>query len=276
MKANYHTHLSLCGHADGMSEDYVKVAIEAGYTDLGMSDHGPIKPEFMSEEEFKFNWLERQMTYDEFVNVYLPDCQKTKEKYKNSINFYIGVEIEYLEVYHEYFVNMRKKLDYMNLGIHYYYHNAMMVNSFENVTYENIQSYGLNAVKAMETGLFNILVHPDVFMYCYKSKDGSNTFDSECEKVAHTIIESAIKNNVYLEINVGGMFKVTANNAIPGKFAYPRDEFWQIVSKYKEAKVIIGVDAHSPKHLVAKEIEMAYQFAKKHNITVLEKVETIV
>lgn len=276
MKANYHTHLSLCGHADGMSEDYVKVAIEAGYTDLGMSDHGPIKPEFMSEEEFKFNWLERQMTYDEFVNVYLPDCQKTKEKYKNKINFYIGVEIEYLEAYHEYFVNMRKKLDYMNLGIHYYYHNAMMVNSFENVTYENIQSYGLNAVKAMETGLFNILVHPDVFMYCYKSKDGSNTFDSECEKVAHMIIQSAIKNDVYLEINVGGMFKVTANNAIPGKFAYPRDEFWQIVSKYREAKVIIGVDAHSPKNLVAKEIEMAYQFAEKHNITVLEKVETIV
>ena len=72
-----------------MGEDYVKVAIEAGYTDLGMSDHGPIKPEFMSEEEFKFNWLERQMTYDEFVNVYLPDCQKTKEKYKNSISIRI-------------------------------------------------------------------------------------------------------------------------------------------------------------------------------------------
>ena len=53
MKANYHTHLSLCGHAVGMSEDYVKVAIEAGYEELGMSDHGPIKPEFMTEEEFK-------------------------------------------------------------------------------------------------------------------------------------------------------------------------------------------------------------------------------
>ena len=27
MKANYHTHLSLCGHAEGMTEDYVKEAI---------------------------------------------------------------------------------------------------------------------------------------------------------------------------------------------------------------------------------------------------------
>ena len=55
MKANYHTHLSLCGHAVGMSEDYVKVAIEAGYEELGMSDHGPIKPEFMTKEEFRTN-----------------------------------------------------------------------------------------------------------------------------------------------------------------------------------------------------------------------------
>ena len=30
MKANYHTHLSLCGHAEGMCEDYVKIAIEEG------------------------------------------------------------------------------------------------------------------------------------------------------------------------------------------------------------------------------------------------------
>ena len=26
MKANYHTHLALCGHAEGMCEDYVKIA----------------------------------------------------------------------------------------------------------------------------------------------------------------------------------------------------------------------------------------------------------
>ena len=113
MKANYHTHLSLCGHAVGMSEDYVKVAIEAGYEELGMSDHGPIKPEFMTEEEFKYNWLERQMTYDEFLNVYLPDCINVKNKYSDLIKFYIGIEIEYLYPFHEYYVNLREKLEYM-------------------------------------------------------------------------------------------------------------------------------------------------------------------
>ena len=276
LKANYHTHLALCGHAEGMTEDYVKVAIEAGYEELGMSDHGPIKPEFMTKEEFEFNWLQRQMTYDDFINAYLPDCKIIQEKYKSQIKVHIGVEIEYLYPFHEYFVNLRSKLDYMNLGVHFYYHNNQMINTFEIVTYENVYSYGLTAQMAMETGLFNILVHPDVFMYNYHSLDGTTKFDSECERTARLIIESAIKNNVYLEINVGGIFKVTSNNEVLGKYAYPRDEFWRIVSEYPEAKVIVGVDAHKPQHLVAEEIKMAYNFAKKHKITVLDKVETIV
>lgn len=275
MKTNYHTHLSLCGHAEGMSEDYVKVAIEEGYDALGMSDHGPIKPEFMSKEEFAYNWLERQMTYEEFLNIYLPDCKKTKEKYKDKIKLYIGLEIEYLYPFHSYFEDLRSKLDYMNLAIHFYYHNGKITNSFDDVTYENVYSYALNAKMAMETGLFNTMVHPDVYMYHYKSADGNATFDSECERTARLIIESAIKNNVYLEINVGGLFKVTSNNEVMGKFAYPRDEFWKIVKEYPEAKVVIGVDAHKPEQLRAKEIKMAYEFAKKHNIKVLDNVESI-
>ena len=275
MKANYHTHLSLCGHAEGMSEDYVKVAIEEGFHTLGMSDHGPIKPEFMTKEEFVYNWLERQMTYEDFVNIYLPDCYKTKEKYKNDINFYIGVEIEYLHPFHDYYVELRKKLDYMNLAGHFFYHNGSIINAYDNVTFENVHSYGVSLKKAMETGLFNILVHPDVFMYNYYDSNGSCTFDQECEKTARMIIESAIENNVYLEINVGGIFKVIANNATVGQFAYPRDEFWKIVAEYPNAKVVLGVDAHKPDHLRSKEIKMAYEFARKHNITVLEEVKTI-
>ena len=275
MKANYHTHLALCGHAVGMSEDYVIEAIKNGYEILGISDHGPIKPEFMTPEEFVYNWLERQMNYEEFINIYLPDVENAKNKYKNQIKIYTGIEIEYLYPFHDYYVELKKKLDYMNLAVHFYYHNGKITNSFDDVTFENVYSYGLNAKKAMETGLFNILVHPDVFMYHYKSQDGLPTFDSECEKTARLIIESAIKNNVYLEINVGGIFKVTSNKKEVGSFAYPRDEFWKIVSEYKDAKVIIGVDAHDPIHLKEEEINLAKEFAKKHNIKLQETVETI-
>ena len=238
IKANYHTHLSLCGHAEGMSEDYVKTAVESGYEELGISDHGPIKPEFMTEEEFRYNWLDRQMTYDMFLNTYLPDCLNTKNKYKDLIKLYIGLEIEYLHPFHQYYVELREKLDYLNLAVHFYYHDNKIINSFEDVNYDNVYSYAISAKRAMETGLFNILVHPDVYMYRYKSYNGKATFDDECEKVARTIIESAIENNIYLEINVGGLFKVTTRKEEVGKFAYPRDEFWNIVSEYPNVKVI--------------------------------------
>ena len=275
MKTNYHTHLSLCGHAIGMSEDYVKVAIEAGYDEIGISDHGPIKPSFMTKEEFTHNWLERQMTYEEFYEIYIPDCLSTKNKFKDYIKVLIGVEIEYLYPFHEHYEELKSQLDYMNLGVHFYYHENKVISSYEDVTYENVYSYALNAKKAMETGLFNVLVHPDVFMYHYKSMDGKDTFDAECEKAARLIIETAIANNVYLEINVGGIFKTVSKEEVVGQFAYPRDEFWKIVSEYPQAKVVVGVDAHAPSQLAADEINLAYEFAKKHNIIVQEKVETI-
>ena len=275
MKANYHTHLKLCGHAEGMSNDYVKVAVEEGFEIIGISDHGPIPRSFMSPKEYTYNWLDRQMTYEDFLNIYLPDCNKTKEKYKNQIKVLIGVEIEYLYPFHDYYVELKKHLDYMNLAVHFYYHNGVITNSFDDVTYENVYSYGLNAKRAMETGLFEILVHPDVFMYHYKSYDSTSKFDFECEKTARLIIESAIENNICLEINVGGIFKATSNNEVVGEFAYPRDEFWRIASEYKDLKVVVGVDAHKPSHLKEEEIKMAYEFAKKHNIIVREKVETI-
>jgi histidinol phosphatase-like PHP family hydrolase len=119
------------------------------------------------------------------------------------------------------------------------------------------------------------MVHPDVYMYHYKDKNGNPIFDEECEKTARLIIESAIENDVYLEINVGGIFKVTSNNQKLGAFAYPRDEFWKIVSEYPQVKVVVGVDAHKPSQLKADEIKMAYDFAKKHNIKVEEVVNII-
>lgn len=273
MKVNYHTHTKLCGHAVGMTEDYVKIAIEAGYDILGMSDHGPIKPEFMSPEDYEHNWLSRQMNYEMFFNIYLPNIEKAQEKYGDKIQILKGIEIEYLPQFRDYFVFLRTKLDYMNLAIHYFLHKGKIVNSFDDVTYENVYSYAIHAKEAMETGLYQILVHPDVYMCYYRSYDGSRTFDEECQKAARLIIESAIENNVYLEVNVGGIFKVTNANEQLGSYAYPRDEFWKIASEYSNLKVVIGVDAHNPDQLISEEIEMAFAFARKYNLNIVDHIE---
>lgn len=275
LKANYHTHVVLCGHAVGMTEDYVKKAIELGYTSLGMSDHGPISQSFMTPEEFKINWLDRQMNIDTFNNIYLPDVLAIKEKYKNQINVYSGLEIEYIPQFHEYFADLRSKLDYLNYAGHFFYHEGKNYNGFEGVTYKNVLGYAETAKLAMETGLYAIMVHPDVFMHKYKNIDGENKWDDNCDKVAKIIIEAAISNNVYLEINCGGLYKVTAAKATVGEYGYPRRNFWEIASQYKELKVVIGADAHKPAELGSNEINHAREFAKNLGITVCDFCDTI-
>ena len=39
MKTNYHTHNFRCNHAIGNVEDYIKIAIEEGFDEIGTPDH---------------------------------------------------------------------------------------------------------------------------------------------------------------------------------------------------------------------------------------------
>ena len=41
MKHNYHTHTPRCKHASGSEEEYLKIAIDAGFETFGFSDHAP-------------------------------------------------------------------------------------------------------------------------------------------------------------------------------------------------------------------------------------------
>ncbi|HEY8395905.1 MAG TPA: PHP domain-containing protein, partial [Bacilli bacterium] len=61
-KTNYHNHTYLCRHAKGMPLDYIKKAVELGYEEIGISDHGPL-----------FGHPHIRMSMDEFYDIYLSD-----------------------------------------------------------------------------------------------------------------------------------------------------------------------------------------------------------
>lgn len=244
LEANYHTHLKLCGHATGMSEDYIKEAIRLGFTEIGMSDHLFVPRSFMSKEDYIRNWLERQMTEADFYNIYLKDLENTINKYGKQIKIYKGAETEYILGHIDHYKRVRQHLDYLNLGLHFFNEDGIFYNSYEYMDSNLLKKYAQNAIKAMDTHLFKVFVHPDLFMYNYYGENGHYSFDEKAEKESRKMIECAIKNDVYLEYNCGGL----RQNFIPydGKVinSYPRDEFWKIVSEYKDAKIIIGADAH--------------------------------
>lgn len=80
---NYHSH---CNYCDGKAplEDFIKSAIEKGFTSYGISSHAPLP--------FPTKWTMNKGD----VPAYLAEANMLKEKYASQIELYIGMEIDYL------------------------------------------------------------------------------------------------------------------------------------------------------------------------------------
>jgi len=104
---NLHTHSTFC---DGKEdpESYIKQAIELGFHTLGFSSHAPVP--------FENNFALKPENLDNYVNT----IRSLKEKYKDAINIYLSMEIDYIPGSIENFSKLRKQcgLDYVIGGIH--------------------------------------------------------------------------------------------------------------------------------------------------------------
>lgn len=272
LRANYHTHNRLCNHAVGGAEDYVKKAISLNMEEIGLTDHGPILTRFMTKDEYINNMCQRNMSLDVFNDIYLSELDEVCKKYKDQIVIKKGIEIEYIEAEEGFYKEIKSHLDYMNLGVHFFKKDGRTINSFREVTHENVIDYANVAVRGMESGLYKTLVHPDVFMFGYTNINGERKMDEAARKAARIIFEGAIKNNVYLEVNVNGLSNTKRYNP-DGEWLYPCKDFWEVAKEYPEAKIIIGIDAHSPEALESDDIEEVINFTKELGLNILPKME---
>lgn len=106
--SNYHSHCTFC---DGRStpEDFVKFAISHGFRAYGFSSHSPLP--------FETFW---NMSKDDMPE-YLMEIERLKRKYRDRIEIYVGLEIDFLdETYNAsipYFQDL--PLDYRIGSIHF-------------------------------------------------------------------------------------------------------------------------------------------------------------
>ena len=135
---------------------------------------------------------------------------------------------------------------------------------------ELIDSYCSTVTKALDTGMFKIFAHPDI--YCW----GYPVWDDDCERVAVEIIKCAIKNNVYLEINSNGIRNCKKRNKITkyidretGEeelcYSYPNKHFFKLANELG-AKILLNDDAHSPLQIQDSATEEAFELAKELKI----------
>lgn len=253
MKTNYHTHHYLCRHASGNVEDYVLEAIDKRYSEIGISDHGPILGEAFP-----------RMSLDEYNNIYLKELSDVTKRYSDKIKIYRGLEIEYIKEDLNHYKALLDDLDYLILAMHYYEDKHVLHDYSSYAVYDHarLARYTEVAIEAMNTGLFKIFAHPDIFMNGYKHLDD---FGVECVK---KICDAAIKNDVLLEVNAAG---IRCGRTYEGKPFYPNDEFFKVVATTK-AKVIINSDCHQVEELDDIYMQKAKEFAFNLKLNVVEKI----
>lgn len=248
MKANYHTHHYLCGHAEGNAWDYVEKAIENKLDVIGLTDHAPninIKDHFvrMAPSDFPY---------------YIEDCLSAKRRAGEKIEVLIGLEVEYFKNQAEYFKDLKKKTDYLIHGQHYIsdsMETGQIRSGFALKSKEDIYLYAEFLVKAMESGHFAMYAHPDLYMSGYRE------WDKTAIEVAHIICKAAKEHDAVLEYNANGYRRSKVKTKDGIKLPYPRTEFWEIVKSYG-IKTIINSDCHRPDFIyddVIREAEVDYQ-----------------
>ncbi len=276
IKNNYHTHSKYCNHATGEMEDYVLVAINNNFEELGFTDHMPVPDELLVDEKYKSLIYLGQPNKDRMeinnIDNYLSEIEYLKNKYSDKIKIYSGFECEYSLKTADTVKYLLTKVDYLILGMHHFYVDDKLYNTYSShdMTDEAVILYAKECEKALDTGLFKYIAHPDLFMFRYKNNEG-RPFTKACEEATKIITEAAIRNDVYLELNVHEIRYSEAQGL--SNWRYPRKEFWEIVAKYPKAKVIIGADAHKPELLVDSNVYKLYALAKELNLKIENKME---
>lgn len=240
-KYTFHSHTQFCdGHAD--MDDFARTAVEAGFTHYGFSPHSPVpiaSPCNMSTES---------------VNDYLAEFNRICDKYGDKVNFYSGMEIDYLGRSWgpaiDYFQSL--PLDYRIGSVHFIpdlegnmididgssdRFRANMATKFGNDLRYVVETFYNESAAMIEAGGFDILGHFD------KIAQNAATYDRDVENydwhisLVDNLIDLVIAKKPIVEINTKA--KIKHNRIFPNERYLPR-----LIAA--GVPLIVNSDAHDP------------------------------
>ena len=254
---DWHTHNSLCKHAIGTIEDYVKRAIELDLNVIGVSDHFPyeyLSSEIPSLEDIPYEGYAMPTNNLESYILQLDDL---KEKYLNQIHIRTAFEIDFFKhqdhMLNKYLKGYLNKLDYILGSVHVLFGKAGVF-AFDDGRFLNkykeydgndeiyIEYYdSLQVMIKSPTFELDIVTHFDLPKKFDKRIEDK---DMIMEKVIETL-ELVKKHDLTVEINTSGLRKKV-------KEQYPSIEIIKIIYDL-DIPILLGSDAHKPE-------EVAYEF----------------
>lgn len=235
----YHCHTPYC---DGQSdmESFILTAIQRQDSIMGFSTHGPVP--------FASDW---NISSKNLIHYY-EEISRLKEKYKDKITIYSGIEADYIEgelnAHSE--TLLPTNLDYKIGSLHYlgtiagdkawavdsYYdewEEALKTKYNSNIDLL-IKDFSRQSLKMMEEGGFDILGHVDKVF-----QNGHLHFDENYPVFKNCVLEmlhAAKEKDLIVEINTKSYESLG--------FFYPHQSFFPIL-KQLNLPITINSDAHS-------------------------------
>ena len=238
-KYNFHTHTQFCDGRVTMDE-MAKAAVDAGFRHVGFTPHSPIhilSPCNMSHES---------------VALYKENLQKLKETYRGQCEFYLGMEIDYLDPQHgpssqqyrdynlEYSIGSvhfikNQKGEFVDVDGKFESFREKMHRFFDNDIRYVVNEFYRASNEMLELGGFDILGHFDKIgqnaSYFQPGIEDEGWYQDLVDGYINKIIDSGIT----IEIN-------TKARKEHGRF-FPGERYWK---RLKDAgvPVVINSDAH--------------------------------
>lgn len=251
---NLHTHTDYC---DGKcrAEDMVLAALECNLNSIGISTHGPVL--------FSTNWNIDKNN----VDAYIDEVSSLKEKYKNKIDVFLGMELDYIPGigFDEYTQQLKKRLDYYIGSVHYLglLKNKDMWtvdNNYEELIKGINESHDGNVRLAVEAYYKLVSEMAERFqppiighLDLIKKNNKNNVLFNENEDWYISAVNGCLdvirKTSSVVEINTGGIARGYTVEQYPSTFILK-------MIKEKNIPVIINSDAHTKEGIDCKFNEM--------------------
>ncbi|SMC28277.1 histidinol-phosphatase (PHP family) [Clostridium acidisoli DSM 12555] len=245
--SNFHTHCYFCDGTDD-PEEYVKKAIEFKFSDLGFSSHAPLP--------FPNSWTMGKNNFYEYCN----KINSLKLKYKNEINIYLGLEVDYIENLISPTDEKFASLDYTIGSVHMLKdiktgeflavdgdedeYIKLITSAFDNDVKKFVHAYYTQIRNMVSNKTPSIVGHLDLI----KKHNKNNKYFNENEPWYKDEILNTLKviseNKTILELNTGGKVRGYTDDFYPSN--------WILTEcRHLDIPIILNSDAHNPQYINA-------------------------
>lgn len=229
LPADYHMHTPLCRHAAGEPAEYAKQAVAIGLTEIGFSDHSP-----MRRDDFD-NWRMRFDQLDEYV-----ESVRKAQKNFPQLTIRLALEVDFLPGQEDWIRDLaaRHPWDYFIGSVHYVsgswdIDNPAKLSEWKNRdAFEVWSAYFERLTLAAESKLFEIIGHADL------PKKFGHRPAQDCAPLYDKFLAAVKKAGCAIELNTAGLRKDCRE-------IYPSRQILELAFK-KGVPITFGSDAHKP------------------------------